>query len=184
MNIEGIKKIINIRAAMNKKLINKLNKYFSDIVPLKIPFVYNDEIKDPYWLLGFVDAEGCFYIKPIKIKSNIVNFSLVFIISQHSRDLLLMNKIIKYLQCGLVELPSLRKEVRFVVYKYSDHLDKIIPFFSKYKLLSCKRLDFNDFYKVFNIIKEKKRNKLNEEDILKIQFIKLNMNKNRKTYTE
>jgi hypothetical protein len=90
-----------------------------------------------------------------------------------------MKKIIDYLQCGLIELPSLRKEVRFVVYKFNDQLDKIIPFFTKYILLSSKALDFKDFYDVSNIIKEKKRYKLSEEDLLKIKNIKSNMNKNR-----
>jgi len=125
-----------------------------------------------------VDAEGCFYIKPVKRKSKVVRFSLVFSISQHSRDLLLMDHILHYMQCGLIEEPVSRKEIRYVVYKFSDQLNKVIPFFKKYPLLSIKHLDFLDFYKVSSLLKEK--DNLKEKDILNIQLIKSNMNKYRK----
>jgi predicted metallopeptidase len=91
-----------------------------------------------------------------------------------------MKKIIEYLKCGLIEQPSKRKEVRYVVYNFNDHSEIIIPFFNVYKLLTVKQLDFNAFFEVFNLIKEK--NKLNEEDLLKIKCIKSSMNKNRKTF--
>jgi len=45
---------------------------------------------------------------------------------------------------------------RFVVNKFSDNMNKIIPFFKKYPLLSVKRLDFQDFCKISCILKEKK----------------------------
>jgi hypothetical protein len=79
LTLERIEKIINIRASMNKKLIDRFNKDFPNIKPIKVSFI--------------VDAEGCFYIKPFKDKLGIVRYSLVFSISQHSRDLLLMKKI-------------------------------------------------------------------------------------------
>ena len=66
-----MRKIISIRASMNRKSLNKLNEYFSDIVPLKLSFKRNNDIKDPHWLTGFVDGEGCFYIKPRKVKSSL-----------------------------------------------------------------------------------------------------------------
>lgn len=69
LNIDGMIKIISIRASMNRKTLNKLNEYFFDIVRLELYFKINNEIKDPNWLTGFVDGEGCFYIKPKKIKS-------------------------------------------------------------------------------------------------------------------
>ena len=122
--LEGIEKIINIRASMNKKLIRRLNKDFPNIKPINESFIKIVNINDPQWITRFVEAEGCFYIKPIKDQSGIVKYSLVFSISQHSRDLLLMNKIIEYLKCGLIEQPSKRKEVRLVVYKFNDHYEK------------------------------------------------------------
>lgn len=176
-----MRKIISIRASMNRKSLNKFNEYFSDIVPLKLSFKMDNNIKDPYWLVGFVDAEGCFYIKPRKIKSSLQErFYLSFRLTQHSRDILLMNNISKFLNCGLIELSTSKKTARFVVDKFSDNMNKIIPFFKKYPLLSIKRLDFQDFCKVSCILKEK--NFLIEEDILKIKVIKSNMNSGRKFF--
>jgi len=88
-----------------------------------------------------------------------------------------MNNILNYIQCGIIETPKLRKEVRFVVYGFNDHLEKIIPFFEKYRLLSSKYLDFLDYKKVSFLLKDKCI--LNKENILNIQCIKSNMNKNR-----
>jgi hypothetical protein len=176
-----MRKIISIRASMNRKTLNKLNEYFSDIVPLEFSFKINNDIKNPYWLTGFVDGEGCFYIKPRKGKSSLQErFYLFFRLSQHSKDIILMNNISKYLNCGLIEMSTTKKMARFVVDKFSDNMDKIIPFFEKYPLLSIKRLDFQDFCKVSCILKEK--NFLNEEDILKIKVIKSNMNSGRKFF--
>jgi len=94
LNIEGVKKILTIRASMNKGLTKQLKEEFPDLIPMDInKIVVNNKIKDPNWLTGFVDAEGCFYIKPVSVKLKIVKYSLVFSISQHSKDLLLMKKI-------------------------------------------------------------------------------------------
>ena len=175
--IEGLKKIISIRGSMNRKNVKSLNKYYGYIPPIKILFDNKSIIQDPYWLVGFVDAEGCFYVKPVKLKSKLRRFSLVFTISQHSRDLLLIKNILGYLKCGVIEIPKNRKEVRFIVYKFSDILEKIIPFFIKYNLLSVKRLDFLDYKKISCILKDKQI--LNEKDLIKIQSIKDKMNKNR-----
>lgn len=179
LNIDGMRKIISIRASMNRKTLNKLNEYFFDIVPLELSFKINNEIKDPNWLTGFVDGEGCFYIKPKKVKSSLKErFYLSFRLSQHSKDIILLNNISKFLNCGLIELSTSKKMARFVVNKFNDNMNKIIPFFEKYPLLSVKRLDFQDFCKVSCILKEKKF--FNEEDILKIKIIKSNMNNGRK----
>jgi LAGLIDADG endonuclease len=131
-------------------------------------------------LVGFVDAEGCFYVKIVKNVYSKLKFQLCFSISQHCRDLMLMNHISDYLKCGLIEKPQTRKEARFVVYRFNDHLNNIIPFFSKYNLLSVKNLDYNDFRTIANLINEKKD--LTEEDIIKIKTLKFNMNKNRIDY--
>jgi LAGLIDADG endonuclease len=177
--LDGLNKIRSIRSSMNKKSLGNSNKYFN--VPTLINTIgnINKVILDPYWLVGFVDAEGCFYIKPIKSKSEfkLDNYSLVFTISQHSRDLLLLSNIIDYLQCGIIEIPKDRHEVRYIVYKFNDHFEKIILFFEKYNLVTFKRLDYLDYKKAASILN--KKNLLTEEDLLNIQLIKSRMNKNR-----
>ena len=78
LTLEGIEKIINIRASMNKKLIDRFNKDFPNIKPIKESFIVNIDISDLHWITGFVDAEGCFYIKLFKDKLGIVRYSIFF----------------------------------------------------------------------------------------------------------
>jgi len=59
-----------------------------------------------------------------------------------------MNEILNFMKCGLLETPNTRKEIRFVVYKFKDHIEKIIPFFKNYNLLGSKFFDYQDFSKV------------------------------------
>ncbi len=65
---------------------------------------------------------------------------------------LLLTKLIDYLGCGRLEWTSTRaNEVRFVVGRFSDLAEKIIPFFHGYSLHGLKSMDFQDFCKVAKI---------------------------------
>ena len=48
---------------MNNGLSDQLKMSFPNIKSISRPLIENQVIKNPYWLVGFVDAEGCFYIK-------------------------------------------------------------------------------------------------------------------------
>lgn len=128
-SMEGLQKIINIRASMNKGLSEDLKNVFSSTSPVIRPIIKFVNIPDPNWFVGFVDGEGCFYVRIIEDKlRSITRVSLKFSLSQHSRDDLLMSKMIYYLNCGIIEKPKGRFEVRFVVYKFEDIKTKIISF--------------------------------------------------------
>jgi len=64
------------------------------------------------------------------------------------------------------------------IIKFSDILNKIIPFFKKYPIIGTKRLDFEDFSKVASIVQSKEH--LTQEGIGKILKIKSGMNQDRK----
>jgi len=104
---------------------------------------------------------------------------LTFSVSQHIRDLLLLKQIKNYLGCGIIEQISTRPNFAvFVVYKFNDTFDKILPFFESNLLLGSKRLDYLDFQSVANMMKEKAH--LTEKGINKIFQIKSGMNTGRK----
>lgn len=65
----------------------------------------------------------------------------------------------------------------FIVTKYSDIADKIIPFFYKYPIRGAKALDFSDFSAVAEKIKNKDH--LTPEGMDRIRIIKAGMNKGR-----
>jgi hypothetical protein len=101
-----------------------------------------------------------------------------FSISQHVRDELLLTKFIEYLGCGKIEKVSTRPDiVTFVVYKFSDILEKIIPFFQRYSLQGIKYLDYKDFCEVANIMVNKSH--LTLEGLKKIKSLKSGMNTGR-----
>ena len=63
---EGLRKIVAIRASMNRGLSEKLKSAFPGVVPVVRPLVENQKIEDTHWLAGFASAEGCFYINILK----------------------------------------------------------------------------------------------------------------------
>ncbi len=84
----------------------------------------------------------------------------------------------EYLGCGLIEKVYTRPTgAVFVIYKYKDICDKIIPFFNNYPLQGIKYLDFQYFCIVATYSSNK--SKLTSKDLEIIKNIKSNMNKNR-----
>lgn len=149
----GLQKIINMRASMNKGLSDNLKIVFPNTKPIARPTINFEGIPHPNWLVGFVDGEGCFYIKIIKTKFKLgISTTMVFTLSQHSRDHLLMSKIMSYLKCGNIEKPKGRSEVRFVVYKFNDILVKLLPLFKNYPLQGVKHKDFLDFSQIASLM--------------------------------
>lgn len=131
-------------------------------------------------MVGFVDGEGCFYVKVTKNNTYLCGFQVIisFSISQHVRDEALLAKFIDYLGCGNIEKVSTRPNgATFVVYKFNDIYDKIIPFFQKFSLHGVKSIDCKDFSTVAELIKNKSH--LTLEGLKKIKSLKSGMNTGR-----
>jgi hypothetical protein len=56
---EGLRKIVSIRASVNKGLTDELKVAFPNTIPVPRPTVVLKAIPDPQWLTGFTDGEGC-----------------------------------------------------------------------------------------------------------------------------
>jgi len=80
---------------------------------------------------------------------------LRFSIIQHSRDAKLLESLVAYLGCGHYYLPSGYNHGEFIVTKFADLTEKIIPFFDKYPLVGAKRQNYLDFCKVAELMKSK-----------------------------
>lgn len=102
---------------------------------------------------------------------------LRFTITQHSRDSVLMESLVKYMGCGRYNPVHSRDEVYFTVNTFTDIYKNIIPFMVKHPLLGTKQQDYLDFVKVAELMKSK--NHLTIEGLAKIEEIKSNMNTNR-----
>lgn len=116
----------------------------------------------------------------IQNKNDSTRFSviLIFSISQHVRDEVLLTKFIDYLGCGRIERASTRPDaVNFAVSKFSDIKEKIIPFFLSYPLHGVKYWDCCDFAKIANIMEDKGH--FTSEGLKKINYLKSGMNSQR-----
>ena len=159
---------------MNKGLPEILKKDFSNIISRNISLVILPDKLDPNWVVGFTEAEGCFFIK--LVKNNTKKKYQVIIgcqVTQHNRDSLLIENFITFFNCGRLELTK-GSYVNFLVNKFSDITEVIIPFFEKYPLWGSKNKDFKDWKRVAMLMSSKAH--LTEEGIEEISKIKSSMN--------
>lgn len=190
-NMEGFHSILSLKASMNSGLSDTLKTNFPTILPEPRPIVSSQVIPDPNWFTGFVDGEGCFYVKLSKSNAYLSGFQvgINFLVYQHARDEYLLTSFIEYLGCGKIEIASTRspsgdhplrgrsEQVKFVVYKFSDIFEKIIPFFQRHSLQGIKHMDYLDFCQVASIVKEKYH--LTPEGVKVIKSLKSGMNSGR-----
>lgn len=85
-----------------------------------------------------------------------------------------MKILITTLGCGRIELNLVRSAVYFLVTRYQDIAEKVIPFFDKYPIKGVKVSDYSDFKKVAILMSKKAH--LTEQGLSEIQSIKSNMN--------
>lgn len=200
LTTEGLLKLVSLKASLNWGLSEKFKETFPNVVPTVRPTVkftpprlplastksvqaqgvdggrYATEILDVNWFVGFVEGEGCFMVSVQEAKCKTrYDISLRFTVTQHNRDLDLLNGLINYLGCGRCYLS--RNEATFIVSKFGEISNKIIPLFNEHSLLGTKRKDYLDFLKVAELILSKDH--LTKEGVEKIKLIKNNMNSNR-----
>ena len=61
LTMEGLAKIVNIKASMNFGTLSEIVlSLFPSIEPVKRPKITDVDIKDPNWVIGFVEGEGMF----------------------------------------------------------------------------------------------------------------------------
>lgn len=116
LNIEGLYKIVNIKASMNLGLSNILKSEFNKFTPIKRPIISTENIPDPNWISGFVTGDRNFDANIPKLETKRdYRVQLRFRITQHDRDIKLMEKIIKYIGSGNL-------------YKYSINLQFLLQY--------------------------------------------------------
>ena len=151
---EGLLTLVSWKAALNRGLSETFNIAFPDIIPVMRPEVQLLENIDPFWLTGFVDAEGCFSVVLFKSKTSKFGeaIKLSFILTQSARDInltfliffyYLIKKItglgqaspvlgrrvrsfIKYFKCGYVSLEN-RETIDFKITKFSPSVQNQRP---------------------------------------------------------
>ena len=101
---------------------------------------------------------------------------MVFKLTQHYRDLKLIQLIKDFLDCGRVERRA-GFATDFTVTSLKDIESKILTFFDKYPLVGSKLLNLKDFKEALKIMEVKGH--LTEEGLNRIRVIKAGMNTGR-----
>lgn len=176
LTLSGLSRLVAIKASINRGLSPELKESYPNVIAVERPLVKYKKVKYPNWLAGFVSGDGCFYVKISKASTTIgYSVELRFQVTQHSRDVQLMGSLVSFLGCGRYYQPLGYNHGEFIVQRFFDLDEKIIPLFEKYPLVGDKRQDFSDFKKVVGIVKVKGHH--TEQGLEEIRVIKAGMNR-------
>lgn len=131
---------------------------------------------NPYWVSGFVDGEGTFYVGINKNLTMTSGHQVLpeFRIVQHKRDIKVLYALKTYFKCGVVRVNhDDRYELRIRSIKHINEI--IIPHFDKYPLLTQKKFDFIKFQKIINLMNDNKHTTIS--GLIKIIDIACQMNR-------
>jgi hypothetical protein len=118
----------------------------------------------------------CCLIEVSKYQNNVgFRTRLVFQIVQHSRDELLIRRLKEYFDCGFIQ--SHDNAFYYRVHSFFAIEGKFLPFFTKHRIQGVKLLDFQDWAKAAELMKNKAH--LTKEGLYQIRQIKAGMNKGR-----
>ena len=107
---------------------------------------------NPWWIVGFVDGEGCFSVSRFKNHTCKSGYQTLyeFVVTQGESSRRVMEEIKNHFGCGHVYInrryDNHREHMlRYCVRRQDDLKNIIIPFFRKHKLQSAKRKQFEHF---------------------------------------
>jgi hypothetical protein len=114
---------------------------------------------NPWWIVGFVDGEGCFSIS--FVKNDTVRFGhqifTEFVITQGEKSKKTLEGIQQYFGCGKIYVNRRNDNHNEPLYRYcvrlrDDLQNTIIPFFKKHQLKTAKNNDFMIFAQVVDMM--------------------------------
>ncbi len=123
-----------------------------------VPSLDNQQERlDPWWIVGFVDGEGCFSVSTFKNRTTRSNYQTLFefVVTQGERSKSALEAIKNYFGCGNIYINRRYDNhnynlLRYCVRRQDDLKNKIIPFFQKYQFRTSKREQFEKFCERFD----------------------------------
>ncbi|HLD57510.1 MAG TPA: LAGLIDADG family homing endonuclease [archaeon] len=137
-----------------------------------------------FYILGFVDAEGCFSIAIKKQDDARFGWVLdpIFQVTQHKNSRSVLELIKNELVCGrIIEKSGQPDTLVYLVDNRRQLAEKIIPFFEKYKLIT-KNGDFEKFKEVVNCLENKEHKNLEQFKHLVRKVFEMNFEGKQRRY--
>lgn len=176
-NISGFLKLISLINRLNKPISKSLWSKLSQLstipyVEFKVyPNIYKVENLNPFWISGFVTGEGSFtYFTKTRENSVgkiIKDYSLVFEVSQKSKDLHILNLINAYFKIGNVYTDT-KGMSRYRLRIQKNKINILIPHFNNYPLVGYKALQYLVWIKIVNILNNQVRTDLRDIEVEKL----------------
>ncbi len=157
-----------------------------DNTPALAHEIRSTEITEAY-VTGFVDGEGSFLVsfnrRPMLVTGLEVRPS--FSISQHERNLEILQKIQSFFGCGSIRFDRHDQTYKYEVRSLEDLWGKIIPHFKRTPLQTSKAKDFELFVEVCSLMREKRhRSSDGAEAILSIAYSMNNLGARRYAFPD
>src|SRR3989344_4764181 len=112
----------------------------------------------PEYISGYVDGEGCFTVTFNQKAKALLGWELrpSFSVSQNEDRRQVLDIIKEYFGCGYIRRDYHDKTVKFEIRDHNDLVNKVIPHFERFTLLSAKDKDFQLFKQICEMIDEGK----------------------------
>ena len=125
------------------------------------------------YLSGYADGEGSFCVSfsPRQKLKTSIEVRPSFSVSQNGDRQEVLKLFQKYLDCGTIRKNPTDRTFKYEVRSIEDLMNKVIPFFKEYPLISSKKKDFLKFVKICQMIfqgKHKKKGSL--KGIVKLSY--------------
>jgi hypothetical protein len=142
------------------------------------------------WVVGFVDGEGCFSISVVRNQVCALGWQVQheFAVTQAASSRAALELLVRVFGCGRV-VENRRSDnhrellLRFSVKRRAELLESVVPFFEEHPLRTAKRLDFERFAQVLQLMQT--RAHLRKDGLARIAALTELMNrKQRSRYLE
>ncbi len=126
------------------------------------------------WVVGFVDAEGCFHVSISRHPEMTVGFQVLpeFVVVQHHRDRPILMALKRFFGAGVVRRNHDDRDCLRI--RNFDGLKRVCQFFMEHPLKTKKNVDFRKFRRIVLLMERKAH--LNRDGLLQIIAIALTMN--------
>jgi hypothetical protein len=169
----------NIRVSRTTQCVVRPDVYASDNVTGADN--QQERLRVAGWITGFVDGEGCFAVPMHRNPTSSVGWQVQpqFVVVQAASSVRALEVLHEYFGCGRINVNGRRDNhreplYRYIVRRFMDLDEIIVPFFRTYPLRTNKRENFEKFVEVLELMKQRRH--LSIDGLLEIASIVETMN--------
>ena len=128
------------------------------------------------YISGFVDGEGCFCVSFTPSKRHRFGWEIrpSFSVSQNGDRAELLHTIQKMWACGFIRPDRSDKTLKYEVRRFCDLVEKVLPHFRAYPLVSSKQKDVELFGEICETMRQRRH--LDERGFQRIVQLAMQMN--------